>query len=304
MLRILRFKYWIGGFSLVALLISCVAYEEHRAADKYKTHRTEYCSAFSTTTQQKESCLEERAESQDYVPWEIGIVSWPAGVTAWAIILTLFVIGWQSNETRRSAAATERSVAIANRQIEMMKDKERARVEVSANSFILRNNSPTFWYIVGDLKVRNLGMSRAYIKTFQAEMVWHDNASGEPTPDFPQQGNIFHDSYIDPTENCNKATPPSVHYFDTDSLNLDWFASAVYEGRVGVILRGFIEYGTVGTAYRRYFSFKWRGSGRADSYARLLGGPIPTDNEGRISNGHWSTELDEEHEMDKPQTDF
>lgn len=220
MQMILRFRFWIAGF-FVALLIASVAYEEHRAADKYKSHRAEYCSTNSTTAQQKESCIEEKAEAQDYVPWEIGIISWPQGITTWAIILTLFTIGWQSNETRRAAAATEKSVSIARRQIEMMKDKERARVEIKAESLALAVHDGNYWYFTGDLKLRNLGISRGYIKMFQAEIVWFETTSACPEPDFPTQGNIFQDSYIDPTENWNKAKPTQVHYFHTDSINLD-----------------------------------------------------------------------------------
>jgi len=38
------------------------------------------------------------------------LFSWPEGITAWAIIATLFVIGWQSWETRRSAEIAARSL--------------------------------------------------------------------------------------------------------------------------------------------------------------------------------------------------
>ena len=47
------------------------------------------------------------------------LLLWPEGITAWAIIATLFVIGWQAWETRRSADATNNAAqaALLNTQI-------------------------------------------------------------------------------------------------------------------------------------------------------------------------------------------
>ncbi len=302
MKKYLRFAPWIAGFFAVVLLVSSVAYEEHRASDKYKHHRTEWCAANFTTAQQKEACKEEKTDSQDYVPWEIIIISWPVGITAWAVLGTLFVIGWQSNETRRAAAATEKSVSIARRQIEMMKDRERARVEIKADSLALTLHDPNFWFFTGGLKLRNLGISRAYIKMFQAEIVWFEGASATPAPDFPDQGNLFQDSYIDPTEDWDKASPTQVLFFNTDSIYLDWFATAVYEGRVSILIRGVIEYRTVGTTYKRFFCWEWQGSGRPNSLTHMLGGSMPTTNGDKISSGFWKAQMDVEQEVENSQS--
>jgi hypothetical protein len=44
--------------------------------------------------------------------WWFPLVAWPGGITTWAIILTLIAIVWQSYETRRSVAATKRSIIL------------------------------------------------------------------------------------------------------------------------------------------------------------------------------------------------
>jgi hypothetical protein len=41
------------------------------------------------------------------------LLAWPEGLTAWAVILTFAVIGWQADETRKSAKATEKSVELS-----------------------------------------------------------------------------------------------------------------------------------------------------------------------------------------------
>ncbi|MGB6871047.1 MAG: hypothetical protein WA399_14185 [Acidobacteriaceae bacterium] len=61
-------------------------------------------------------------ESHQYPSW-IDTFRWPEGATAWALFLTLVVIGWQSNETRRAANA-------ALTQEQNVRKKERARLEV------------------------------------------------------------------------------------------------------------------------------------------------------------------------------
>jgi hypothetical protein len=103
--KLFGFRYWIGGALVGIALISFVAYEQHCAAEEYKHHRAEYCSALIATAEQKKSCIEERASAQDYLPWGYELFRWPEGITTWAIILTGFAIVWQSNETRRAANA-------------------------------------------------------------------------------------------------------------------------------------------------------------------------------------------------------
>ena len=295
------------GFILVLLLSVFITSEKEKHAHDADAQANSCGNATIAPVngpQAQKNC----ADAQRYTPsWEFAvtyrILGWPEGITAWALFSTLVVIGWQSHETRRSAAATEKaaaatekSVAVANRQIEMVKDKERARVEIKADSLTLEDSSLPHWYFGGNLKIRNLGPSRAYIHMFSAEMIWWETNAETSQSNIPDSGNIFSDSYIDPTHDWDAAPRPTIYVFNTDSINLDWFASGIYEGRISVCIRGVIDYKTVGTRYRRFFSFDWNGSGRPGSISLLLGGPMPNTNAGKMSAGYWADGLNEEEE--------
>jgi len=113
--KILEFRLWIIGLVGCVVFVSFMAHQQHRATEKYKNHRAEYCSALTTTTEQKEACIEERTSTRDYLPWGYELFSWPEGITTWAIILTGFAIAWQSNETRKAANASEHAAKISER---------------------------------------------------------------------------------------------------------------------------------------------------------------------------------------------
>jgi hypothetical protein len=58
-------------------------------------------------------------------------VTWPEGVGAWAVILTLFVIAWQSVETRAAAQATQASAVAALLNAQAVINAERAWLTVT-----------------------------------------------------------------------------------------------------------------------------------------------------------------------------
>lgn len=109
-----------------------MAYQQHRATNKYKNHRAEYCSALAATAEQKKACIEERTSARDYLPWGYELFSWPEGITTWAIIFTGFVIAWQSWETRRAAEATKDATDLAR----TMQKKERAQLSIERISTV------------------------------------------------------------------------------------------------------------------------------------------------------------------------
>jgi hypothetical protein len=64
-------------------------------------------------------------------PFWFRFFTWPDGVTAWAILLTLFAIAEQTKQTRKAAEAALVSANAANTQIQMMFEKERARLTIT-----------------------------------------------------------------------------------------------------------------------------------------------------------------------------
>jgi hypothetical protein len=105
MKTLVGFRYLITGIIGIVIGIVFVAYKQQDAAEKYKRHRAEYCESLGSTSQQKKECIEKGTSATDYLPWGYELVRWPGGITTWAIIATLFVIGWQSFETKNAARA-------------------------------------------------------------------------------------------------------------------------------------------------------------------------------------------------------
>ena len=136
MKTLVGFRYWITGIIVVVIGIVFVAHKQHDAAEKYKRHRAEYCSALGSTPQQKKECIEKRTSARDYLPWGYDLVGWPEGITTWAILLTLGAIIWQSSETRKAARAAEKSVA---QEKDFFIQSQRPRLIVSA--FYLKSRS-------------------------------------------------------------------------------------------------------------------------------------------------------------------
>jgi len=113
--RLLSFRYWILGSLAGTAFIAFVAFQQHRAAQKYEHHRAEYCAALVAPVAQKEACIEKTASARDYLPWGYELVAWPEGITVWALLLTLMTIAMQTIETRKSAdAALLNAQAIVN----------------------------------------------------------------------------------------------------------------------------------------------------------------------------------------------
>jgi hypothetical protein len=144
------------GLSIATIFF--VAYKQHRAAEKYKAHREEYCSSIIATTEQKKSCEEEGASARDYLPWGYELVAWPEGITTWAIILTGFAIAWQSWETRKSARATRDAIIL----------QHRPKIVVRSLTLV-RDKSSNFEVV---LVIRNSGSTIAYLSESTFMINW------------------------------------------------------------------------------------------------------------------------------------
>ena len=284
---------WAGAMAAVILIVVIVQ-KQHAAAANYEHDRRIWCNSTALTPPQKASCPDEGPQRGDYLPWGYVLVAWPEGIAAWGLLLTLGAIVWQAVETRRSAQAAAKAVAAANRQTNMTRDKERARIEIKADGLELHDD-PSLWQLEGTLKIRNLGLSRAYIIRFQAEIVWCESESEEPPPDLSIHMNQLPDEFLDPTRKNSPPEQVPVWFWDTRSMALDWFASGVYSGDIRIVTWVFIEYSTVGTTYTRLLKFEWKASGRQGglSYAVLASDP-PSDNKKRVSAGWWTLVANEE----------
>ena len=103
-------------------------------------------------------------QSQSGPPWWHKLVAWPEGITAWLLVLTLGAIIWQAWETRKAAQGAKDGAAAAMAQIQFMKDKERARIEITfaedSDAITIR---PDEMVIIGTfhLNLKNVGGTAA-----------------------------------------------------------------------------------------------------------------------------------------------
>jgi hypothetical protein len=138
-----------------------MAYEQHRAREKYEAKREEACIHLAITFEQKYSCTKEAQSRHDYLPWWYVLVAWE-GITTWGLIFTGFVIAWQSSETRRAAIATEDAVKAAETSYTLARDTSERELRAYLTVF----NARLFLYDDGSIEPRltisNSGQTPAY----------------------------------------------------------------------------------------------------------------------------------------------
>jgi len=137
----------IGG----AVILMTQEYENARAYYQTKCQE-EMAKVLAGHQNQNRPSADECQNAEEYMPWRYILIAWPTGITTWAIIVTLVVVGWQSWETRKSASA-------ALEQIQLIKEKERARIVVT----VLRPDQINFGFIGNriDIHIKNTGFSQA-----------------------------------------------------------------------------------------------------------------------------------------------
>lgn len=171
MLKRLALKYWPLAFLFVlTVAVLCMSrYAESRKGDHQDNAPASSpgCSACATDAD-KGSKITNKPK---YPPSWVDTFAWPEGVTGWALFLTLFVIAWQSVETRDAAKA-------ANAQIKAMKDKERARIAVDFPPGSLELDDGPEWteamnvvYAGTHLVITNLGGTNAFNLTARVSII-------------------------------------------------------------------------------------------------------------------------------------
>ena len=161
MLKSLAVKYWpiILLFAAIVAILAMSRYAETSKSDKGENANTvNQTAAVATKANQGKA---EDNKSQNSPSW-IENFTWPDGVTTWALILTLFVIAWQSTETRAAAKATEEAVieARASRTLAENTAKRQLRAYLtisSARLFLYQDGS-----VEPRLVITNSGQTPAY----------------------------------------------------------------------------------------------------------------------------------------------
>ncbi|MGB8481723.1 MAG: hypothetical protein WCE63_23210 [Acidobacteriaceae bacterium] len=203
---------WVICGAIIIGAIVFVTYKEHGVAQKYQRECQANSAAVTVSPEQKTGSADKCQDPANYLPWWYVLVAWPEGITTWAILATLIVIGWQSWETRRAANATADSANAANgsvvwakAQLELMIEKERARLEVGSGAQL---KIDTFlidlWSIDSTVTLRNIGANRAFDIRLAGVLVVADE-EGNPLGGLDQPNFLdLSDRLLDPD------TPPKV----------------------------------------------------------------------------------------------
>jgi hypothetical protein len=224
-----------------------VSYKQHDAAEKYKRHRQEYCSSLTGSAEQKKACTEEGTSARDYLPWWYALIAWPEGIGAWAVIATGLAIVWQSWATAGV--------------LEHMRSESRARIEIRPGDIVVNNEEEDpywqevgglYWFIETYISLRNVGKSSAYIVRCSGEAFVLQ--SGELLEDRSFNGHSLDISsaVIEPSEKI--ACDPTIIEFD---LPIKEVVDLISQNEIYLIFRGFVEYETQGTQWRRDFCYWW-----------------------------------------------
>ena len=166
MFKRLAMKYWPMALLLILIVaVLCMS----RYAENSKAENAQANASKST----------QRAIESLRPSW-IETFAWPEGATAWALFLTLLVIAWQSTETREAAKS-------ADAQIQMMKDKERARIAVDFPPSDLKLDDGPEWtqamnvvFAGTEIKVINFGGTSAFNVTALGQIGRKDSRALEP----------------------------------------------------------------------------------------------------------------------------
>ena len=143
--------------ALIVILISTVLYmsrdAEHRKSEHYE--QTQMSSPKSSIPPHDGGkCTQNATESEKYPTW-IDTFTWPEGATAWALFLTLIIVGWQANETRRTVAISQKALIFEYRPRVIVRTLKLIPVKADAGQI-------ADWQI--EMVVANIGGTMAYIK--------------------------------------------------------------------------------------------------------------------------------------------
>jgi hypothetical protein len=181
------------------------------------------------------------------------------------------------------AMASDKSAKAALAQIEMMKDKERARVEIKTFGLELQRVGEEFWQIKTTIELRNVGVGRAYIRLGNGAL--EVLADGIPEP-YSKSLDIV-DGFIDPTSPATE----SFYFFQPDDAALSDCSQKIWSGEWQPRIAGFIEYETVGTRFHRNFSYVWIGNGSPLNIGGMFRSAeenfAPEADEDKVSYGYW-----------------
>jgi hypothetical protein len=244
-----------------AVLVACQDKRDaQQAADE--AAESEKTTAAVVNVKQPDDYIEEAERNSP--TWRT-FFRWPSGMTGLALLLTLFIIADQANQTGRAADATLseaqasglaakaalKQVELMQRQMEIGVQRERARIDIGPETFRVRSGGPDMLLLEGSIQIRNIGQSTAYVTGKKGWFIISERGASLPEQgvDMMEMPDIIISSTSDPmrVEFCIESFPASLRELCQGICDTTLFAH----------LYGYIEYETLGETWHRDFGYVW-----------------------------------------------
>lgn len=119
---------------VVAIVLGGCVYvsrQDQETRQQYQEKCTQLNAGTASPSTHGEDCDKGADDAARHLPRWYRVFSWPEGITTWAILLTLFAIAEQTNETRRAATAAIDAAQAAQRTIDLTMHTQRGRIAIS-----------------------------------------------------------------------------------------------------------------------------------------------------------------------------
>lgn len=205
---------------------------------------------------------------------------------------------YQTTIFRSQALAMAKTARASLSQIQMLKDKERARVEIKAVGLELSRVTEDFWHIKANIELRNVGMGRAYVRLGEGRLSITDKEIDPKNLDVVG-------GFIDPDA---AVVTETFHFFQPDDASREEYSRKIFDGEFAPTMEGFIEYETMGARFHRDFHYSWVSDGGPLNFGFLPRTSEPKTDEEKVSSGFWSSGWpaqgsNDEYEMSTKQKD-
>jgi hypothetical protein len=245
-----RIALWKYGIAVVFILgcCVCVSHQDQETRDQYEQKCNQLNAVAVSPSSHYEDCDKGAENAARHQPRWYRVFGWPEGITTWAILLTLLSIAEQTIQTKKAARAALVSAKAANDQIQLIKNKERARIAVNIADSSGDNIDEGTWPV--KLVIANEGATHAFDALL---LVAYIVLPSLDLPDLPPiKSRPIPSTIKADTEYVTGEIQPDVK---TAEISME----DVWEGRLFVHLRGAVVYKDVfGDSHGTDFHFVWQ----------------------------------------------
>jgi hypothetical protein len=261
----------ILAITALATIVPLAAQPNQTADQKQQPAKQGQPSPVTSAPEKHDSGDQQKGETSADAPNWYAAFENPDGMLVIVGLITCVVIGWQSWETRDAAKGAHRAADASFAQIELMREKERARVIVEPIDLKVQIDSesePPDWYLTATVKVDNIGASRAFDIDGRASLWVQDSSSPITPPEFrfPWSSTRAFQISVEPGSYVVSVDSQLPVDSQDRELTVDQLLKGLYgsvEGestvppKKAIFLQGSVKYESMGVRFCRRFGWCW-----------------------------------------------